>query len=182
MHVANLLSLFLIFLPAFLANASPVVAKNIPGIRSLSWPIHAEWFGKNKTVRGIITGVLTGIITGIVLYFLRHNFVRYLPDYTSIYNLYSSIGWAMFIGWILALGALLGDLIESFIKRRLGIKPGAMFQPWDGIDYMVGAMCVVLPWYNVHILGMLFLLVIGPILSLVANSIAYMIGWKECWY
>lgn len=90
MWLANFLTIFLIFLPAFLANASPVVAKNIPGIRELSWPIHAEWFGKNKTVRGLVTGIIVGMITGLILYFCRHIFVRHLPNYTSIYNLYSS--------------------------------------------------------------------------------------------
>lgn len=96
--MTNLLTLFLIFLPAFLANASPVVAKNIPGIQSLSWPIHEKWFGKNKTVRGLITGILVGMLTGLVLYFSRHIFVRYVPDYTDLYNLYSSIGQSLFIG------------------------------------------------------------------------------------
>lgn len=182
MHVANLFALFLIFLPAFLANASPVVAKNIPWIRNLSWPIHAWLFGKNKTVRWFVTGILVGMISGFILFSCRYIFVRYLPDYTDIYNLYNNWFGAIFFGWLLATGALVWDIVKSFFKRRLGRKPWTMFQPWDGIDYMVGAMIFMSPWYNVHLMGMVFLLVIGPLLSLIMNTLAYSIGWKECWY
>lgn len=182
MWIANFFTIFLIFLPAFLANASPVVAKNIPIIRELSWPIHEKIFGKNKTVRGLITGILVGMLTGLVLYFSRHLFVRYLPNYTTIYNLYYSWWQALFIGGILATWALIGDMGKSFIKRRLGKKPGTMFQPWDGIDYMVGAIIFVLPWYSMTLSAMIFLLIIGPLLSLAMNTLAYTIGWKECWY
>lgn len=58
----NLPEIFLIFLPAFIANGVPVVAKNIPYLEDLKDPIHKKWFGKNKTVRGVITGILGGII------------------------------------------------------------------------------------------------------------------------
>ena len=182
MLVAKYVEVFLIFLPAFLANASPVVAKNIPGIRRLSWPINAKLLGKNKTVRGLVTGIIVGILTGIILYLLRYGFIEYLPSYTDIYNLYSSLIGAIIVGGILATGALVGDIVKSFVKRRLGKKPGTMFQPWDGIDYMVGAMIFILPWYQVSFFECLFLLIAWPLLSLLMNTIAYSIGWKECWY
>ena len=176
MWIANFFTLFLIFLPAFLANASPVVAKNIPIIRELSWPIHERFFGKNKTVRGLITGILVGMITGLLLYFCRHIFVRFLTNYTTIYNLYHDWKQAMLVGGTIAAGALVGDMGKSFVKRRLGKKPGSMFQPWDGIDYMIGAIIFMLPWYTVSIWGAIFLLIIGPLLSLMMNTIAYSIG------
>jgi len=182
MHLANFLSLFLIFLPAFFANASPVVAKNIPGIRQLSWPIHVWLFWKNKTVRGLITGILVGMIIGLILYSFRYFFVQHLSDYTWIYNLYSSWQQSIFIGWVLATWALLGDMAKSFVKRRLGRKPWSMFQPWDGIDYMVGAILCLAPWYSINTFGIIFLLILGPLLSLLMNALAYSIGWKECWY
>lgn len=182
MSFANFLSVFLIFLPAFLANASPVIAKNIPGIRHFSRPINAQIFGKNKTIRGFLTGVMTGALSGIALYFCRYIFINLLPNYTTLYNLYSSIWKALFIGWLLGTGAMLGDVVKSFIKRRLGKKPGVMFQPWDGIDYMIGAMTIIYPWYSVSLSGGIFLLIIWPLLSLAMNTLAYQIGWKECWY
>jgi CDP-2,3-bis-(O-geranylgeranyl)-sn-glycerol synthase len=182
MFFANLLQIFVIFLPAFIANAVPVVAKNIPYIRQFSRPIHAKLLGANKTVRGLLTGIIAGMLTGFLLYLCRGFLILFLPMYSDYFNLYS--GWfvSMVIGGWLGLGALVGDIVKSFWKRRLGIKPGTMFQPWDGIDYMVGAIIFMIPFYFAGIAGSIFLLIIGPLLSLGANTIAYHIGWKECWY
>lgn len=182
MSFTNLLEIFVIFLPAFIANAVPVVAKNIPYIQDFSQPINARLLWANKTVRGLMTGVIAAIFIGIALFFLRWFLITFLPSYSNYYNLYS--GWIIsaLIGWWLGLGALVGDMVKSFFKRRLGIKPGTMFQPWDGIDYMVGSIIFLLPWYNPGIIGSIFLLIIWPLLSLLANTIAYHIGWKNCWY
>jgi hypothetical protein len=43
-------------------------------------------------------------------------------------------------------------MAKSFFKRRLGIKPGTMFQPWDGIDYTVGALIFMIPFYTTSII------------------------------
>jgi len=71
MFFANLLQILVIFLPAFIANAAPVVAKNIPYMRNFSQPIHQQWFGKNKTIRGYATGIIAGMITGLCLSIFR---------------------------------------------------------------------------------------------------------------
>lgn len=182
MSFANFLQIFIIFLPAFVANAAPVVAKNIPYIRQFSRPIHTKLFGANKTLRGLLTGIMAGALVGLLLFLLRGFLILFLPVYSDYYNLYSGWFMSMAIGWWLGLGALIGDMVKSYWKRRLGIKPGAMFQPWDGIDYMVGAIIFLLPWYSVGIIGSIFLLILWPVLSLLANTIAYHIGWKDCWY
>jgi CDP-2,3-bis-(O-geranylgeranyl)-sn-glycerol synthase len=122
------------------------------------------------------------MLTGLLLYMLRGVFVSFLPVYSDYFNLYSSWLGAAWLGAWLGLGALFGDIVKSFFKRRLGIKPGTMFQPWDGIDYMIGAIIFMLPYYNGGMLEYIFLLIIGPLLSLMTNTCAYKIGWKECWY
>lgn len=126
--------------------------------------------------------MLGGMLTGLLLYMLRGAFVSFLPVYSDYFNLYSSWFGAAWLGAWLGLGALFGDIVKSFFKRRLGIKPGTMFQPWDGIDYMIGAIIFMLPYYNGGMLEYIFLLIIGPLLSLMTNTCAYKIGWKECWY
>ena len=40
---------------------------------------------------------------------------------------------------ILSLGADFGCVVNSFIKRRLGIPRGSAFRPWDHIDFVLGA-------------------------------------------
>lgn len=40
---------------------------------------------------------------------------------------------------ILSLGADFGCVINSFVKRRLGMPRGKAFRPWDHIDFVLGA-------------------------------------------
>ncbi len=42
----------------------------------------------------------------------------------------------------LALGVSLGTILNSFIKRRLGMKRGQPWRPWDQIDFILGASMV----------------------------------------
>ena len=71
---------------------------------------------------------------------------------------------------ILSLGADFGCVVNSFIKRRLGIPRGRPFRPWDHIDFVLGASMFyhwqyglswslftagVLVWGAIHCLGSL---------------------------
>ena len=40
---------------------------------------------------------------------------------------------------VLSLGADFGCVVNSFVKRRLGIPRGRAFRPWDHIDFVLGA-------------------------------------------
>ncbi len=163
------LFVFLYFLPAFVANAMPVIVKNIPGLRTWNTPVCESMFGKNKTYRGFVFGLLGAVIIGYILYykiyFLGFPFLPYIMT-----------------SFLMGLGALVGDLVESFIKRRLYIKPGKPLPFWDGVDYILGAMLFTLPFFVPTLDQFLFLLLIAPILSLVSNSISYLLGWKNVWY
>ena len=99
---------FKILLLLLLANGTPVVVKKILGPR-LAYPLDAgkefidgqPLFGASKTVRGIFSAILT----------------------TSIGA--SFIGYSMQTGALFAIASLAGDLVSSFIKRRLGLAPSS---------------------------------------------------------
>jgi hypothetical protein len=86
-----------------LANGSPVLAKGMFG-RRFSYPLDATlilsdgrpMFGPSKTFRGVVSSVVVTSI-GAAL-----------------------IGQSVAIGALVGVTAMLGDLISSFIKRRLG--------------------------------------------------------------
>jgi hypothetical protein len=72
--------------------------------------------------------------------------------------LFSQTGWAQSISWIdygpgfiwllgplLGCGDLLGDAIESFLKRQRGTAPGNPWFPFDQIDYIIGGLLFSLP-------------------------------------
>jgi len=119
-------------LPAYFANMAPVIAKKIP---FLVYPIdfgktlkNKPIFGKNKTFRGLFFAVLFGIIVAFIQYKLKWSYS--IVDYSN---------WIL-IGFLLGFGAIIGDLIKSFFKRRLNIKPGQRFFPWDQLDFVIGAL------------------------------------------
>ncbi|MBQ8406344.1 MAG: CDP-archaeol synthase [Clostridia bacterium] len=87
----------------------------------------APTISPNKTVIGFLGGVLGGIVTGIVMYF--------------VYNAICGIGYAdmalwlpvyAVIGVVGAVSTAFGDLVESCIKRRLGIKDMGKILPGHG--------------------------------------------------
>ena len=193
-----LLSVLYFFLPAFVANGTPVVVKNIPLLRDWNTPISATWLGKNKTYRGLILGILVAMLTAYLQYALYRAGILPSPfplgapdEYTNIFSRYPSNllllasghpSAVLLFGFLMGAGALVGDMVESFIKRRLGIPSGAMFFPWDGIDYVLGAIVFMIPFFVPSFLGCVFLLVIGPILSGVSNTFSFLIGWKKVPY
>jgi len=125
------------FLPAGLANMSPVIFKWIP---FLNYPIDFNkkfkgqpLLGINKTFRGLILAILVGIAT---VYFQRLFYPQMISvsiiDYTKV-NIY-------LLGFLLGFGAIFGDIVASFFKRRLNILPGKSWFPFDQIDWIVGSI------------------------------------------
>ena len=110
----NLLELFLLFLPSWFANATPVL---FGGGKRIDDVLGIRVFGSHKTVRGFLSGVLAGTASAVLLkYFFPWAF-------SSL-----SIGaWAW--GLVLGFSAMIGDLLGSFLKRRLGMKEGEEWFP-----------------------------------------------------
>ncbi len=169
---ATLFSAFWLFAPAFVANAMPVIIKNVPMLSGLKHPIYVKWFGKNKTWRGLLSGVAFAVLVAWLQFF-------YAPLW---YPFELSEQDALLIGLLLGLGALVGDMVESVIKRSIGVSPGGALPFFDGVDYMVGAIIFLAPFYLPGILEIIVLILIAPALSLLANTISYFLGWKDVWY
>jgi CDP-2,3-bis-(O-geranylgeranyl)-sn-glycerol synthase len=137
-------------LPAALGNHNASLGNRLwlpeilkKGLAKLAFPVDfgrtwrgKELFGNNKTWRGLLVGAVTGIaVAGIQAWlFLNTEFFRNntLVDYANV-NFVA-------IGILMGAGALIGDLIKSFIKRRLGKQPGRPWFPWDQLDWIAGAI------------------------------------------
>src|SRR5206468_5773804 len=74
--------------------------------------------------------------------------------------------WLM--GPLFGIGALGGDAVESFYKRRRGVPSGKKWLPFDQLDYIAGTLLITLPvvlltitqyvliilvWFGMHLLG-----------------------------
>lgn len=159
-----------IYLPALVANAAPVLIAKLPFFPNVRHPIWPAGLGANKTWAGLLGGIVIGTLAG------------WLQLVLTPWELQT--GYAFWIGWsvLISFGALLGDSVKSYFKRRIGIPPGGAWPVVDGIDYVVGALLVGLPLFVPSWQVAVALLVAGPILSLLANMFSYAVGWKMVWY
>ncbi len=130
-----------LLLPAAFSNMVPNLFKWMP---YLNFPIDNNikykgkpLLGKNKTWRGLISGTVCAMIIAF-LQFLLYS----VPFFSSISLLdYSNF---LLIGFLLGLGAHFGDLLESFLKRRIGIKPGQSLIMLDQLDWVMGSLILLL--------------------------------------
>jgi CDP-2,3-bis-(O-geranylgeranyl)-sn-glycerol synthase len=167
-------------LPAYFANMAPVIVKD--AFKSLKVPIdfnkkikNKPIFGKNKTFRGLVFGVLFAVIVAYLQFlFYKNNIFAGLviADYSN---------WLL-IGFLMGFGAIFGDLIESFIKRRMNYEPGKSLVPWDQTDFVIGALIFVYPFVELSLDKILIILVISLMLHIIVNHLAfYMKVRKEEW-
>ena len=86
------------------------------------------------------------------------------------------------IGFLLGFGALLGDALGSFIKRRLGIGRGKPAPVLDQLDFLIVALILVSPVVELNLFFIIIAIVLTLIIHLVANGGAYLLGLKDVWY
>ena len=167
---AFVLKCFYLMLPAYFANMAPVIVKKI---NLFKFPVDfgkqindKPIFGKNKTFRGLIFGIIFAILIAYVQFLLQQN--EFFNNISFIkYN-----NWLLF-GFLMGLGALTGDLVKSFFKRRLGIKPGEKFVPFDQMDFVVGALILIMPIFVVTLKIFIVSLILSFALHIIVNHLAF---------
>jgi len=164
-----------IMLPAYVPNPIAVlVGGGYPIDLGRNFFDGQRILGDGKTYRGFIIGVGSGILIGILQIFIQTTYgLNSLPNHT----LRSVV--------LLALGALTGDLIKSFFKRRIGIEQGERWQIADQYDLVIGAFLFTAifnyNWLitNVSLVIGIMILIITPILHRLTNALGYLLGMKR---
>lgn len=170
------------FLPAFVANMFPVIlgALKFP----FGQPVSERLFGSHKTWRGFYAGYLGALlILALQKYFLPgEDFPLLAYAHLNIFLYAIPFG----------LGAIAGDTIKSFFKRRLHRKPGSPFFPWDQLDFVIGTLLSLVPFYLLYPQSFLIspfqpsiiltLLLLTPLLHFLVNLFAYALGLKKVWW
>lgn len=148
-------------LPAYCANAVPVlVGGGLPLDFGKIFYDGKPIFGKNKTFRGFFFGLAVGTLVGFVESF-------FFKEYPISF------------GFLLSLGALLGDLAGAFLKRRIGLAPGELLPFVDQIDFIIGAFVFSFPFNILSLELALTVLLITPPLHIFTNFAAYKMGLKS---
>jgi CDP-2,3-bis-(O-geranylgeranyl)-sn-glycerol synthase len=124
------------------ANGSPILATRLAGQRwsraidggHRAWD-GRPWLGPSKTWRGLFSAILITVPMALLL------------------------GQGVWLGLAIALGAMTGDLLSSFLKRRLGITASGQAVGLDQIPE-----------------SLLPLLLVGPVLQLTRGDLLILVG------
>jgi CDP-2,3-bis-(O-geranylgeranyl)-sn-glycerol synthase len=149
--------------PAYVANAAPVV---FGGGRPLDFGRKfldgRRVFGDGKTIAGFASGIVFGTIAGALEGAVLGNALFWLQ-----------------LGFVLSLGAMLGDLAGSFAKRRLGIQRGRQFFLADQLSFLIAAVLFAYPLYPLDLYGFIFLVALTLMLHILSNFMANRIRLKR---
>jgi len=129
-----------IIIPAYVANASAVlVGGGTPIDFGKNWRDGKRILGDGKTWRGLISGTFIGMTAGFGLV-VAASYIE-SSEY-SFLHLTNFEGFPLMFPIIFSIcfGALIGDIIESFFKRRIGKNRGDDWIPFDQIDFILGVL------------------------------------------
>jgi len=148
-----------------IANAMPVLLKNgTPIDRGRVFIDGKRILGDGKTWEGLILGIIGGFNSSlaITLYFhIEHLFILF---------------------FLASVTGLFGDIVGSFIKRRLGIQRGEPLPILDQLDFAIGSTIAymflgLLSIEKVVLITYSFIIIL--VLHLTTNMLAYKVGLKD---
>lgn len=143
------------FLPAYVANT-------LPGIFGGGTPLDfgrtfydgRRLLGDGVTIRGFLVGVAGGSVVG-------------------------ALQGDLLLGFVLSFGALAGDAVSSFLKRRLGFERGAPVPLLDQLNFVVGALVLASFFTDIPRDYIIILFIITPFGHLTVNRIGYHLKIKD---
>jgi CDP-2,3-bis-(O-geranylgeranyl)-sn-glycerol synthase len=182
MNLIDFFNALWIFFPAGIANATPVIASKMAFLNKLDKPMDfgksfqgQRIFGDHKTFRGLITGIIMAIVTILLQQNLYQN-SSWLRD-NLVLN-YNDINPLVF-GTLAALGALLGDAVKSFFKRRSNIKPGEAWFPFDQTDYIIGGLIFLLPYLASYQYLFIHIFIVYFLLHIASTIVGFLLKLKD---
>jgi CDP-2,3-bis-(O-geranylgeranyl)-sn-glycerol synthase len=164
MTIERLVSLFAFMAPAYAANLAPPFARFWRGWNP---PLARRTLGSHKTVVGTAAGLVAALA------------VAAAQAPLGAPALLAGVRPWWLHGALCGVGALGGDVVKSWLKRRRGISPGGPWLPWDQLDFQLGALILAGPGAGLGALDVGILLGAGLVGDLVVNRIAYRLGVKD---
>ncbi|MGZ4863044.1 MAG: CDP-2,3-bis-(O-geranylgeranyl)-sn-glycerol synthase [Halobacteriota archaeon] len=164
-----------LMLPAYVPNSSAVLfSGKTPIDFGRNFVDGRRIFGPGKTFQGLIGGTLSGILLGLLLQLIKVSTQIGVPSFEPISVVVT-----------LSLGAMLGDLAMSFLKRRLGLDRGRPLPVADQLDFVVGAWVLTYIFFSDWFVQnftpsiIVVVLILSPLLHVVVNIIAFKLGKKK---
>ncbi|MDP2717151.1 MAG: CDP-2,3-bis-(O-geranylgeranyl)-sn-glycerol synthase [Candidatus Micrarchaeota archaeon] len=167
-------ALLLFILPAYVSNGVPVLFKGRTPI-DLGEKLHdgQRFFGASKTVRGFLAGVAAGTVSGIIL-------AKAFPAELVFLDVNQKAA----LGFLLAVGAMAGDLAGSFVKRRLAVPSGGKIRFLDQMPFLLVALLFSVLAFpvlasEIRVDGLVFLMLVTALLHRFVNWLAFSFGLKS---
>ncbi len=166
-----------LMLPSYIPNnVAALFGGGVPLDLGQTFQDGRRMLGDGKTLRGTAAGTVCGVLAGLMQNAIAPTFG--LPSFgTGSSQIFVLLG--------LSLGAMLGDIVAAFFKRRLGLKRGAPLFVIDQLDFVIGSWILTMLlapqwfWQNFTPSVILIVLIITPILHRLTNIIGYKIGAKR---
>jgi CDP-2,3-bis-(O-geranylgeranyl)-sn-glycerol synthase len=180
MDYLYILAVIYFFMPALIANACPPLASTFNIFNGLNKPIDGgkkingmPVLGSHKTWRGLVCEIVVCTLL-IQLFILINNYYN-LSLYQIIgLNINSINGWAL--GLLLSIGIIVGDIGFAFIKRRLRLRPGVAFIPFDQTNYVIGAFIFIQPLVHLSFQFWITLFILTFLIHILCNRLGYNLG------
>ena len=171
--------------PLYAANSCAVLSKFVPILKNWTTPVDfglslkgERILGKGKTFRGLLFGVACGIAISYLQYCIAPHIIL---SNMSFYN-GASFQKIILLGFLLSSGGLLGDMVKSFFKRRVGIKSGRPWPVFDQLDFIVGGLLVASLVYTPPLPAIILLVFGTPVIHFLSNISAYLLHLKDVWW
>ena len=174
-----ILQMLWFFLPAYGANMGAGGSKFV--FKSFNTPLDfgksfkgVRIFGDHKTIRGYLVGIFVSIILVYIQKFLfDFDFFEEISliDYGGV-NL-------ILLGFLFGFGALFGDSVKSFFKRRIGKRSGGKWIPFDQLDWVIGSIIFVSFIFTLGLVHIIISLILFFFLHLGINIIFYKFGLRD---
>jgi len=155
----NLIHLLLLII---IANGAPIIVRVIMG-KCLDFaidfgyrlPDHNRLFGRSKTWRGAIAAVIFTSIGAII------------------------VGYPASTGAQIAIYAVLGDVLSSFIKRRLGMAASSMAPLLDQVPESFLPAVMLMDTFELDLQSIIILVCVFIVMELILSSIFFKLGIRN---
>ena len=172
-------------LPAYVANLSGLAfGGGTPVDGGRECKDGRRLIGNGVTWKGLQNGTIIGTLGGVILGIIGtfYGDLSVLTGGIIDLHVYGSIFGGLILGFLMAFGALLGDAVGSFLKRRMGLDRGAPAPLMDQLDFVIGALILSLLVVQISWKFFIVIAVLSLVLHLGSNTFAYLIGMKDVWY
>lgn len=168
-------------LPAWIANSMPVIfGGGMPIDQGRNFKDGRRLFGDGKTIRGFIVGVLCGTLVGLVQVLSAPLLRPILAQYITITPEMDAVLLMTFPStFLLSFGALFGDLVGSFFKRRINIKSGNPSPVLDQLGFIMMGLIFTSPILQPAPQFVTILIFATLFIHWVSNALGYLLGFKK---